>query len=138
MKQLGQFIAIICGQTVLCAWTIAVITICKRNSWPRVVEGTLMAGAAIAAIWCCLKLLKMAQQAETYEEDLSYANYQAKKWFTLYEQTCRALESTNQELSATEDELFDLQQAHSELGTAYNDLRDILLENGIDPDSPCI
>ena len=95
-----------------------------------------MAGAAAAGIWCCYKLLKMAQKEETYEVDLFYANRRADKWFALYEQTCRTLESTNQELSTTEEELFDLQQAHSELGMAYNELMDMLLENGIDPDLP--
>ena len=77
------------------------------------------------------------------EEDLSDANQRADKWYSFYLQSCRALETaeqeleaTKQELAATEDELFDLQQAHSELGTAYNELKDLLIENGIDPDLP--
>lgn len=95
-----------------------------------------MLGAVAASVWCCSKLIKMAQQAEAYDEDMLFSNQRANKWFELYSQSCKELELTEQELSSTEEELFDLQQSYSELGTAYNDLKDILIENGIDPDLP--
>ena len=136
MKHLGQLVALICGQTVICAWVLTAIRLCEKNSFPKIIVGTLFIGAIAGGIWCAYKLLALAQQTESYEKDLSYANHSAKHWFAKYEQARQELEYVSNNLQCTEEELFDLQQAHSELGEAYNELRDLLMENGIDPDIP--
>ena len=97
----------------------------------------------IAIVRCARKAIKIINTPQISEADLYDANQRAEKWYSFYLQACRAheaserdLETTKQLLSATEEELFELQQNYNELGEAYNALKDILLENGITPDGP--
>ena len=136
MKQFGQFIALICGQTSFIAWGFWIARFCESVGLPSIIEFVLCAGTIVFGLWCCIKLMRMAEQAESCEEDLSHALRQTEFWLSAYRSACNELEEKEEELQKTEEELFDLQQAYSELGQAYNELRDKLLENGIDPDCP--
>ena len=129
MKQLGEFVALICGQASTCYFCLGAVRFLDKIGLPRWIEVPIFVAVVILCIWCCLKLMSIAEQAKHYDRDITYSNRQAAYWRAVYEETL-------QELNKAEEELFELQQAHSELSEEYNDLRDILLENGIDPDCP--
>lgn len=118
-----EFIAIICGQTAIAAWTLFVPDILKIPVF-------------IFGIWCCLKLMEMARDSEGYEKDIGYVQRQRDRWLHEYQETVKINHELSEELSNAEEEIFELSQRCSELGEYCNDLKDILLENNIDVDAP--
>ena len=129
MKQHRLAIALLCGLTIICSWSLGALLICERIALPGFIEVPFAIGTIVASIYFCIFIVRMADEAGTYGDAIDHATRQADLWLSAYEQA-------HKDLTQAEDELFDLQQAHSELGAAYNELKDILLENDIYPDGP--
>ena len=113
-----------------------VVRFCETTTFPTLIDILLIVGALASFLWFSITFFRAIEQKRECELLIEDARIEAERWFSVYDHACKELNATEEALRKAEDELFDLQQAHNELGEAYNELRELLIENGIDPDFP--